>query len=410
MKKITFKGISLSVLALFLGMAKTTAQTYDWVGTAGTDFYTAANWTSTSGPVAFDDSSFKFVRVHNAGSAPVISQFVAWQPGVFDVTGGSLTVNADFNCFYNDWLNGTVTVNAGATFTCRNIMRVGREGQGTVEVNGVFQCNNVGTWQGMFIGALANGNGTVNVNNGGVVSGGYQVEVGTRDFYPTGTLNINTGGLSTAYWETWIGPNGTINVNGGTLEAGKVLNVGNLILDNAANTGTIGSVVGRLNINSGAVLVNQNDLEEPVFSMHDNANITIDNGTLTIKRTGVDFSASINAHITAGRIVPVAGKTLVVSYDGINTTVVAQAINSAETFGNNVFSAYPNPVADVLYVNSNIESDTTKITVYDIFGKQVLSGFTGLSGSINMSGISSGIYMVKAEAGAVSSIIKIVKL
>lgn len=409
MKKNTFiKELSFALVAL-MALAKTSAQTYDWVGTAGTDFYSTSNWTSTSGPVAFDDSSFKFVRVHNAGSAPVINQVVAWQPGVFDVTGGSLTVNADFNCFYNDWLNGTVTINAGAVFTCRNIMRVGREGQGTVEVNGTFQCNNTDTWQGMFIGVLANGNGTVNVNNGGVVNGGYQVEIGTRNNYPTGVLNVNTGGTSWAYWNTVIGPNGTLNVNGGTVNCGQGLVVGDLYVDTAGTEGTLGTVVGTLNINSGTIIVNNNDLDMPNFSLHNNAKVTIDSGTLQIKRTGVDFTNDINAHITAGRIVPVAGKELVVSYDGVYTTIVAQSTASAIGQNADLFTVYPNPATDVLTINMAKATENIAVTIYDLLGKQVLTANIGLTGLVDVAALPGGVYMLKAESGTYSSVRKIVK-
>ena len=412
MKKITFsRGVALAVLAFVLGQSDVSAQTYNWTG-GSADFYTAANWTSTEGPVLFDNGGFRVVHTNNMGTSPVINQFIDWQPGIFDAQSGNLTVNADFNCFFNDFLNGTVTINTGATFTCRNIIRVGREGMGTVNINGTMRSNSVpADWQGIFIGVLSGGNGTVNVNNGGVLNGGYQVEVGTRDFYPTGVLNINEGGLSEAYWETWIGPNGTINVNGGTVNTGKVLNVGNLYLDNAPNAGTLGEVVGTLNINSGSVTVNHNDLEAPVFALHNDAKITIDNGSLRIMRTGTDFSADINTHVTAGRILPATGKEIQVAYDGVYTTVTAQAIAGVSALSKNVFTVYPNPATDFLNIQYNGSvTDSVNITITNLLGEVVLqSAATSVSNTVDISALASGIYMVKTQSGNISSVTKIVK-
>jgi len=412
MKKTTFRAICLTAFTVALGINKSAAQTYNWTGSSSNDFYSTANWTSTQGAVAFDDTSFKTVRTNATGQSPVINQFVAWQPGIFDATGGNLTVNADFNCFFNDFLNGTVTVNTGAIFTCRNIIRVGNGAAGTVNVNGTLRANNVDTWQGIFIGVLANGNGTVNVNSGGVLNGGYQVEVGTRDFYPTGVLNINEGGLSEAYWETWIGPNGTINVNGGTINTGQVFNVGNLTLDNATNAGTVGAVVGRLNINSGTVTVNHNDLAAPSLVLNNAAKITIDNGTLRIMRTGTDFTSQINDHKAAGRIVAVAGKEIVVSFDGVYTNVTAQTVSGLADVTKNAFTVYPNPATDFISIQSQDGlSDTVTVSIINLLGEVVAkhSVNAATENNINISALSAGMYMVKAESATATSVTKIIK-
>jgi Secretion system C-terminal sorting domain len=381
------------------------AQTYNWTGAVDGNFYNASNWTSTSGPVVFDDSSFKFVKTHSVvTNQPAINQFVTWQPGVFDNTGGNLTVNADFNVFFNDFLNGTVTVNTGAIFTCRNIFRIGREGLGILNVNGgTFRSSNTNTWQGIFIGVLSGGNGTANINTGGIIDGGYQLEIGTRDFYPTGELNVNTGGLAVAYWATAIGPNGTINVNGGNLNTGETFKVGDLFLDNAGNVGTVGTTVGKLNINSGTVTVNQNDLAGVNFNLHANAKVMIDGGSLIIKRTGSDFTSVINAYVTAGQIVPAAGKTIVVNYDGTSMTTVTAitslAINKFDS--KNKFTIYPNPVQNYINIMSkNDFSGNLKVAVVNLVGQTVLDSQLekNNSGSYSIdvkNKLSAGVYLVK---------------
>lgn len=412
----TFGPFFLVVFTFVLNSAK--AQTYLWNGTTS-DFYTTSNWTTTDPlGVVFDDSSFKIVRTNAVTSpklSPVINSFVAWRPGVFDNLGGHLTLNANFNVFFNDFLNGTVDVNADAIFNCSNIFRIGREGIGLININGgTISCNDPSNWQGIFIGVLSGGNGTVNVNNNGIINGGYQVEVGTRDFYPAGTLNINSGGASWAYWATNIGPNGTINLNGGTLNTGESFRVGDLSLDNASNSGSVGSVVGALNINSGTVIVNQNDLAGINFILNTKAKVKIDTGSLIIKRTGVDFTNIVNNYVTGGQIVPQTGKKIVAVYDGVNTTVTAIDNLGRVDFNSKSLAIYPNPVEDVINIISKLNfSENMKISIVDIFGAIVLETQLETKNndeySIPVKGkLSSGIYFVKLHTANENYVSKII--
>jgi hypothetical protein len=407
MKKILLSKKSLKVL--FFGLIFSisngiNAQTYNWTGAIDGNFYNAANWTSTSGPVVFDDSSFKSVRTNAGGNSPIINQTMAWRPGVFDNTGGNLTVNADFNVYFNDVLNGTVTVNTGAIFKCSNIFRIGSGGSGILNVNGgTFRSQDASNWQGIFIGVLNGGNGKANINTGGIIDGGYQLEIGTRDFYPTGELNVYTGGTALAYWATVIGPNGTINVNGGNLNTGETLKVGDLFLDNAGNAGTVGTTVGKLNINSGTVTVNQNDLAGVNFNLHANAKVVIDGGSLIIKRTGVDFTSTINGYVTGGQIAAVAGKSIIVTYDGTSLTTVTTipALGTTTFEAKNTFTIYPNPVHNYINIMSkNDFSGNLKVAVVNLAGQTVMDSQLekNNSGSYSIdvkNKLSAGVYLVK---------------
>jgi Secretion system C-terminal sorting domain len=406
MKKTLFtKKLLVALLfGLFLSISNGTyAQTYTWTGAFNGDFYNTANWATDSSPVAFDDSSFKFVRTNALGNAPVINQTMAWRPGVFDNTNGSLTVNADFNVFFNDVLNGTVTVNTGATFNCSNIFRIGSKGSGILNVNGgTFRSQDASNWQGIFIGVLNGGNGTANINAAGIIDGGYQLEIGTRDFYPTGVLNINVGGTAVAYWATAIGPNGTVNVNGGNLNTGETFKVGDLYLDNPGNPGSIGTIVGKLNINSGTVNVNQNDLAGINFNLHSNSKVIIDGGSLIIKRTGVDFTSVINGYVTGGQIEPVAGKTIVATYDGTSLTTVTAitslAVNKFDA--KNTFTVYPNPVQN--YINIMCKNDFNgklNVAVVNLAGQTIMDNLLEKNGSglytIDVKNkLAAGIYLI----------------
>ena len=421
MKKslLSRKGFLLAFSVLFLNVTTDIySQDYNWTGSTDGNFYNAANWTSTSGSVVFDNSSFKVVRTHTVlKNAPVINQIVNWQPGIFDNTGGSLIVNADFNVFFNDKLNGTVTVNTGATFTCRNIFRVGREGVGTLNVNGgTFISNNTDTWQGVFIGVLSGGNGTANINNGGVINGGYQLEIGTRDFYPKGLLNINTGATAQAYWTTAIGPNGTVNIDGGILNAGQVLSVGDLFVDTPGSQGTTGAIIGKLNIKSGTVVVNQNDLVSPALNLNAKAKVTIDQGSLVIKRTGRDFTQEVNAYVAGGQIVPAAGKEIEVVYDGVLTKVTARTLLGINDFyvAESTFEIYPNPVQETIniLVKGNFIGDL-KVSVLNLIGQtmiksQIVKANSGSYILDSKNKLASGMYLVQINTGTATISKKII--
>lgn len=402
----------IAVSALFMSTLQTTGQTYTWTGSANTQFYNTSNWASSQGTVAFDNSAFKIVRTNSQGQSPAINQWVDWQPGIFDHLGGNLAINADYQIYFNDFLNGNVTVNTGASFICRNIIRVGREGNGVVNLNGgTMRCVHETNWQGIFIGVLSNGTGTVNVNEGGLLSGGYQVEVGTRDFYPTGTLNVNAGGTSEAYWTTVIGPNGTLNVNGGTVNTGQALIIGDLYLDNAANTGTLGNIVGQVNLNAGTITVNHLDLDAPFLGLHANSKVTVDNGTLRIKRTGVDFTSTLNGFIGTGQIAPVAGKELQITYDGIFTTLTATTVNSLKTENKNAISVLPNPAYNTLTISGKKLAENTEVSIINVAGKKVAHKKinTAVSANIDISDIASGIYVAQILSGNETSTVKFIK-
>lgn len=406
------KALAVAVFTI-LGAGSLSAQTYTWNGSANTEFYNASNWASTQGGVVFDDSAFKTVVTTSVGNSPAINQFTAWQPGIFNAMGGTLNVNAEFNVFYNDWLNGTVNVNTGGILTCRNIIRVGREGMGTVNINGgILRSQNTDTWQGIFIGALTGGNGTVNVNEGGLISGGYQVEVGTRNNYPTGVLNVNTGGTSEAYWTTVVGPNGTINVNGGTVNTGQAFIVGDLYVDTAGTEGTVGTVVGTVNINSGTIMVNQFDLEAPAVDFRTGSKVVIDSGSLVVKRTGVNFSDALNALITDGKLSAVAGKTLQVAYDGTMLTTVT-AVTSAAVAANtkNSFTLYPNPASgNITIATANLATNAT-VRIVSLTGEVVLQQNlnSSLNNTVDVSRLATGMYLATVSSDNGSATTKFIK-
>ena len=87
--------------------------------------------------------------------------------------------------------------------------------------------------------------------------------------------------------------------------------------------------------------------------------------------------------------------------DGTNTFARATSIfvaNNSSSGVSNIMSNssvtyYPNPVKDELFIES--ETDIDKFEIYDIAGKQILTGNLSNEKSINVSALSAGTYLLK---------------
>lgn len=101
------------------------------------------------------------------------------------------------------------------------------------------------------------------------------------------------------------------------------------------------------------------------------------------------------------------------SIDAFNEYWVDDVLYLDEFLGTDDFSAenfsvYPNPVQDVLNINTTSVVDT--INVYDVLGKLVLqSQPDAVSPSIDMSTLASGAYLVQVTIDNASKTIKIIK-
>lgn len=92
----------------------------------------------------------------------------------------------------------------------------------------------------------------------------------------------------------------------------------------------------------------------------------------------------------------------------VDNVIFAEGSLSTHAFSTESFSVYPNPIKDVLYVQSKTAVDA--ITVYDLLGKVVLQSEPGtMSPSINTSSLNSGVYLVKITIGNNSKTLKVIK-
>lgn len=77
-------------------------------------------------------------------------------------------------------------------------------------------------------------------------------------------------------------------------------------------------------------------------------------------------------------------------------------------FGANAFIAYPNPVKDVLHLSYT--ENITDVAVFNLLGQQVIAKTINANkGQVDLSGLSTGSYLVKLTAGNQVKTIKIIK-
>ena len=81
---------------------------------------------------------------------------------------------------------------------------------------------------------------------------------------------------------------------------------------------------------------------------------------------------------------------------------------SIDEYALNTISIYPNPVKDALHINLN-ETVETKVEIYDVLGKRILSKVIYSSSTINTSNLNSGLYILKLTQDKESISKKLIK-
>jgi len=88
--------------------------------------------------------------------------------------------------------------------------------------------------------------------------------------------------------------------------------------------------------------------------------------------------------------------------------VLIEGLLGVDDFSADVFSVYPNPVQDILNIQSRASVDS--VVIYDVLGKRVLSVQPdAISPSIDMSNLRSGAYMVNITIGNATKTVKVMK-
>ena len=263
--------------------------------------------------------------------------------------------------FLND-MGGTLKLNetnssfiniAGATFTNSGTFIT----KNSVDNIGTYNNNNLHTGN-------ANFNSSVFVNNSNGI-----IAPSTDSGSGIGTLGFLNG----------LTNNGNINIEIGGATAGSTFDVVNV-----TGTATLGGV---LNVSLF------NNYQPPIGTQ----TYTILNATT---RTGTFSSVNLPT---------LSGTTWAITYNPTNvvitSTTTALATDNFQFAG---FEAYPNPTNDILNLKNSQNIDN--VIVFDLLGKIVLTQKINATDSqIDISTLSSGMYLIKVKAGENSKTIKIIK-
>lgn len=92
----------------------------------------------------------------------------------------------------------------------------------------------------------------------------------------------------------------------------------------------------------------------------------------------------------------------------IDDLTIAEGVLSTSDFDAETFKVYPNPVKDILNIQSN--EAVNNVAVYNVLGQNVYSNTPNtISPTVNMSTFKSGIYFVEVTIGNTTKTVKVVK-
>ncbi len=201
-RRIVFFRCAVSLICFLLFQQSLHSQVVTWVGGTNNNYFTASNWSPSTNTAALAQTETLLIgagnpneMVHNGGNAAN-----SYRANFLNTTSNAnITVNGILYSWNSDSLNGRVTLNTGADFSCRNIGYIGRNGSCTMTING----GRYSTRNGLNIGFGNTGsNATIHLFGGSITSGT--------------TMSIANG----------TGLSARINISGGALIVGSTLTIG----------------------------------------------------------------------------------------------------------------------------------------------------------------------------------------
>jgi hypothetical protein len=80
------------------------------------------------------------------------------------------------------------------------------------------------------------------------------------------------------------------------------------------------------------------------------------------------------------------------------TVTIEHATSVNSTFSDAQFSIYPNPTGGVLFID-DVDSSISKVTIFDLTGKQVKLFESSLTNKIDLSNLANGLYIITVHVG-----------
>lgn len=103
-----------------------------------------------------------------------------------------------------------------------------------------------------------------------------------------------------------------------------------------------------------------------------------------------------------------SSKTLVITASSGDKAIYGNRLLSSGNFGVSVFSIYPNPTSDMVYVEAS--SRIEKVAVFDLLGRKVLETVPqSEKAELNFNALKAGVYMAVISCEGKKTIKKIVK-
>lgn len=192
--------------------------------------------------------------------------------------------------------NGTVNISNGGKFTSNNSWFAIGQNNGSVGATNIQDAGSELTTRGLIVGWFGNADGTLNISNGAVVNNrDREVSIG-RDYdgvslatSPRGIVNVTSGGVLNAGPNLRVGHNttGTLNINNGTVNAQSGWTI---VAEGGASNGTV-------NLNGGTM----NNADWMVIGSNGGSTgtVNITDGTLNVNQPG-DFGRLITGRFGTG--------------------------------------------------------------------------------------------------------------
>lgn len=228
------------------------------------------------------------------------------------------------------------------------------------------------------------------------------------------TPSAPMSGVYTIKWNALIpsGNSGYFNMQAALTPNGSAWNQalmgGNVYFNCDGASGGVGGVTGVTDCSTfDATFVYPEDQWFEVQCIYD-----IDNQTWSMKIDGAEQFNNYPFEFGTQGFVELAGLDFYSASPNdlmyVDDVVCAVGLLSVDDFSESKFSVYPNPVTDILNIKSASSVDNVK--VYDLLGKVVLQANPGkISPSIDMSGLSSGAYLVQVTIGNATNTVKVLK-
>ncbi|MBN8705465.1 MAG: hypothetical protein J0L62_06290 [Bacteroidetes bacterium] len=296
--------------------------TLTWNGSISTDWYTAANWTPSSGGVIAPDATTNVI-IATATNQPTISTTGANANNITINSGAILTVNTSDDGTANDLsISGDLTITGTLTVSGNDDI-ISAAGNWTKGGTGTFNNGGSTVFFEVASGAKTVNNGTANfynltINSVGTVNLGASTTISNDLTIVAGTLDISNNAYILTVGNNWTNA-GTFNARTGTVVFNKTSGTGSISAGSSAfynityngGSGTIFQLTSNLSTNGNTTLSSGTlNLNGFIFNNGDGTGVDALSITSTLNVNGNSFlkmGANSTVTVNSGGRVQIVG-------------------------------------------------------------------------------------------------------